>query len=90
MKLMIAKPKNIFLNESDNKNVLSMENGPNAPSLQHFQVRRVEIATNPAMPVMADGIALGDGLVVVGIKPQALAVMVGQLINEVKEPGENN
>jgi diacylglycerol kinase (ATP) len=60
------------------------------PRIQHFQVRRVEIATNPAMPVMADGIALGEGRVVVGVKPQALAVMVGQLVNEVKEHGKNN
>jgi hypothetical protein len=39
----------------------------------------VEIDTQPAMPVMADGNPLGEGLVRIEVKRHALAVMVGQL-----------
>ena len=34
---------------------------PEDPRIQHFQVRRVDIDTHPAMPVMADGLELGAG-----------------------------
>jgi len=46
--------------------------------IQHFHVRRVEIDTQPAMPVMADGSALGEGLVRIEVRRHALAVMVSQ------------
>ena len=48
------------------------------PRIQHYHVRRVDINTNPAMPVMADGLALGEGLLRIHVRRRALAVMVGE------------
>jgi len=48
------------------------------PLFQHFRVSKVDIDTNPAMPIMADGIALGEGKVRIEVQKQALAVMVGR------------
>jgi diacylglycerol kinase (ATP) len=45
--------------------------------IQHFKVRRVDIDTHPAMPVMADGIALGKGHLRIEVKRHALAVISG-------------
>ncbi len=45
--------------------------------IQHYHVHRVDISTHPAMPVMADGSALGEGLVRIEVRRHALAVMVG-------------
>jgi diacylglycerol kinase (ATP) len=39
------------------------EGKPEDSRIQHFHVRRVDIDTHPSMPVMADGNALGEGLV---------------------------
>ena len=39
------------------------EGKPEDPRIQHYHVRRVEIDTTPAMPVMKDGTAIGDGRV---------------------------
>ncbi len=55
---------------------------PEDPRIQHFQVRRVDIDTQPAMPVMADGSPLGEGRVSIRVKRHALAVMVGQPLPE--------
>ena len=55
---------------------------PEDSRIQHFQVRRVDIDTHPAMPVMADGDALGDGSVHIEVRRHALAVMVGELSTE--------
>jgi diacylglycerol kinase family enzyme len=54
------------------------EGKPEDPRIQHFHVRRVEIDTQPAMPVMVDGNPLGEGLVRIKVRRHALAVMVGQ------------
>ena len=51
---------------------------PEDPRIQHFHVRRVDIDTQPAMPVMADGTALGEGLVRIEVRRRVLAVMVGE------------
>ncbi len=56
---------------------------PEDPRIQHFQVRRVDIDTQPAMPVMADGNALGEGQVSIRVRRHALAVMVGQSLPEI-------
>ena len=56
------------------------EGKPEDSRIQHYHVQRVEIETNPAMPVMADGIALGEGTVRIEIKPHALTVMVNQVV----------
>jgi diacylglycerol kinase (ATP) len=55
------------------------EGKPEDPRIQHFHVRRVEIDTHPAMPVMADGNPIGEGLVRIEVKRHALAVMVSQV-----------
>jgi diacylglycerol kinase family enzyme len=54
------------------------EGYPEDARIQHFHVRRVEIDTHPAMPVMADGDPLGEGLVRIEVRRHALAVMAGQ------------
>ena len=48
--------------------------------IQHYHVRRVDISTHPAMPVMADGTALGEGLVRIEVRRHVLAVMVGKTV----------
>jgi diacylglycerol kinase (ATP) len=60
------------------------------PRIQHYHVRRIEIVTRPAMPVMADGTALGQGQVRIKVKRHALAVMIGTPVSEAApEPVEN-
>lgn len=56
---------------------------PEDPRIQHFHVRRVDIDTHPAMPVMADGTALGEGLVRIEVRRRCLTVMVGRPVVEV-------
>jgi len=46
--------------------------------IQHYHVRRVDIDTNPAMPVMVDGSALGEGPLRISVRRHALTVMVGE------------
>jgi diacylglycerol kinase (ATP) len=58
--------------------VARAEDGPKDERIQHYHVRRVDINTTPAMPVMADGWALGKGLLRIRIQRHALAVMVGE------------
>jgi len=54
------------------------EGKPEDPRIQHYHVRRVDIDTHPAMAVMADGTALGEGRVRIEVRRRVLAVMVGQ------------
>jgi diacylglycerol kinase family enzyme len=54
------------------------EGYPEDARIQHFHVRRVEIDTHPAMPVMADGSPLGEGLVRIEVRRHVLSVMAGQ------------
>ena len=51
--------------------------GPEDPRIQHYHVRKVDIYTQPAMSVMADGNALGEGPVRIEVRRHALAMMVG-------------
>jgi diacylglycerol kinase (ATP) len=46
--------------------------------IQRYHVRRVDIDTKPTMPIMADGLALGEGLLRISVQRHALAVMVGE------------
>ena len=49
----------------------------------------MDIDTQPAMPVMADGFALGEGPVRITVQRHALAVMVGESAPEAApDPGE--
>jgi len=46
------------------------------PRIQHFHARSIEIRTDPAMPIMADGIDIGKGTVRIEVQKHALTVMV--------------
>jgi diacylglycerol kinase family enzyme len=59
------------------------EGYPEDSRIQHFHVRRVDIDTHPSMPVMADGNALGEGVVRIEVRRHALAVMAGPAAPEV-------
>jgi diacylglycerol kinase (ATP) len=60
--------------------------GTEDPRIQHFQARRVDMDTQPAMPVMADGLEMGEGALHISVQRHALAVMVGQLAPEAARP----
>jgi len=45
--------------------------------IQRFDAKTISITTQPAMPVMADGVFIGEGAVTVTVQPHSLAVMVG-------------
>lgn len=45
--------------------------------IQHYRAKTIKIASDPPMPVLADGILLGQGLVSIHIHPRALRVMAG-------------
>jgi diacylglycerol kinase (ATP) len=57
----------------------AMQSPATAPDarIQRFQVKTITITTNPAMPVMADGVFLGEGAVTVSVQPHHLRVMAG-------------
>jgi diacylglycerol kinase family enzyme len=52
--------------------------GPEDERIQHYHVHKVDIETKPAMPVMADGLALQEGLLHINVLRHVLAVMVGE------------
>jgi diacylglycerol kinase family enzyme len=45
--------------------------------IQRFRAKTISITTNPAMPVMADGVFIGAGSVTMTVKPHSLTVMAG-------------
>jgi diacylglycerol kinase (ATP) len=45
--------------------------------IKHYRVKHVKIRSIPRMPVLADGILLGEGSLSVHIHPRALTVMAG-------------
>lgn len=53
-------------------------NRPEDERIQRHHVRSVDVDTDPPMPVMADGLALGSGPVRIRIRRHALAVMAGE------------
>ena len=54
----------------------SLTEAPDA-RIQRFRAKKIEITTRPAMPVMADGVFVGDGSVIVELHPHRLRVMAG-------------
>jgi diacylglycerol kinase (ATP) len=46
--------------------------------IQYYKARKVQIETKPNMPIMADGIAIGEGLTTIEVKRRAITVMVSQ------------
>ena len=60
-------------------NVAQMAGGrPEDPRIRRYQVQKVEINTNPFMPVMADGFPLGEGPLSISVQQCALEVMAGE------------
>ena len=49
-------------------------------SIRHYRVKHARIRSMPRMPVLADGIQLGEGSLSVHIQPHALAVMAGSAL----------
>ncbi len=48
--------------------------------IKHYRVKHVKIRSVPRMPVLADGVLLGEGSLSVHIHPRALAVMAGSVL----------
>lgn len=48
------------------------------PRIQHYHVRKIEIDTQPAMPIMVDGTSIGIGQVSLTIRRHCLTVIVPQ------------
>jgi diacylglycerol kinase family enzyme len=48
--------------------------------IKHYHVKHVRIRSTPHMPVLADGILLGEGSLSVHIHPRALTVMAGSAL----------
>ncbi len=46
------------------------------PRIQHYRARSIIIDTVPAMPIMADGVKIGEGSVKIDIQKRALSVLV--------------
>jgi diacylglycerol kinase family enzyme len=53
------------------------EGKPEDPRIQHYHVRKVDIETDPSMPVLTDGNMLGDGRVHLEVRRRVLSVMAG-------------
>jgi len=59
------------------------------PRIQHFRVRSITIKTNPAMPIMIDGISIGDGSVRLEAKRRGMTVMAAREVShEIIETGD--
>lgn len=52
------------------------------PRIQHYRVRKVAIATQPAMPIMADSVTIGEGSVLIEVQKHALTVISPSLATE--------
>jgi YegS/Rv2252/BmrU family lipid kinase len=46
-------------------------------AIKHYRVKHVRIHSNPHMPILADGVPLGEGSLSVRVHPRALTVIVG-------------
>jgi diacylglycerol kinase (ATP) len=55
------------------------------PRIQRYHVRRVEIETNPPMPVVVDGITCGEGSLKINLQREALLMMAGKDIAQESE-----
>ena len=56
--------------------------GSEDPRIQHYRVRKVDIDSHPALPVMADGIALGEGPLRIHLRRHNLAVMASEPVGQ--------
>ena len=48
--------------------------------IKHYRVRHVQIHSIPRMPVLADGLLLGEGSLSVHVHSRALTVMTGTVL----------
>lgn len=60
----------------------AMQSSTTAPDarIQRFHAKTISITTQPAMPVMADGVFIGEGAVTVTLHPHRLRVMAGPAV----------
>ena len=60
----------------------AMQSPATAPDarIQRFRAKTITITTNPAMPVMADGVQLGEGSVTISVQPHRLRMMAGPAV----------
>jgi diacylglycerol kinase family enzyme len=58
--------------------------GSEDPRIQHYHVRSIDIDSNPVMPIMADGVALGEGPVHIHVEHHTLAVMAGKPLTKTR------
>lgn len=60
----------------------AMQSSTTAPDarIQRFHAKTISITTKPAMPVMADGVFIGEGAVTVTLHPHRLRVMAGPAV----------
>jgi YegS/Rv2252/BmrU family lipid kinase len=56
--------------------------------IRHYRAKHVKIVSNPHMPVLADGLLLGEGSLSVHIHPRALTVMAGSALTGQPETSE--
>jgi diacylglycerol kinase family enzyme len=58
--------------------VMQALSGPvNNSGVQHYRVKDLKISSTPKMPVLADGVILGQGSAKITVCPRALTVMAG-------------
>ena len=55
----------------------STSGGVEDARVKHYRIKRVNIHSDPPMPVLADGIPLDQGPVTASVHPRALVVMGG-------------
>lgn len=58
--------------------------------MQRYRATQVDIDTDPPMPVMVDGVRLGEGAVQISVQPRTLAVLAGGLApadRDERQPG---
>ena len=47
------------------------------PAVKHYRVKHLKIESTPKMPVLADGVILGQGSATITVRPHALKVIAG-------------
>jgi YegS/Rv2252/BmrU family lipid kinase len=57
--------------------MLSQLGSTDNTGIQHYRVKHAQIHSTPRMPVLADGLLLGEGSMSIHVSPGALAVMTG-------------
>ena len=59
--------------------VIQMADGQQKdPRIHRYQIRQVEVETEPEMPILADGFQIGEGRVKIVVQTKALRVVVPQ------------